>query len=88
MSANRFLRRILEWEPKGNVKEGKIERRWIGLRRCMNKRRLKEEDIKEMDMKRILALAKGNRCTLDSSGTNDKSQRKEVPIKNLFYRNR
>lgn len=71
MSANRFLRRILEWEPKGNVKKGKIERKWIGLPRCMNKSRLREEYTRE-NMKWNLVPVKENHCTLDCSGTNDK----------------
>lgn len=50
----------------------------------MNKRRPKEENTREKDMKQNLALAKENHCTLDSSGENDKRQRKEVPIKNLI----
>ena len=64
------------------MKKGKTERRWIGLRRCMNKRRLKEENTREKDMKQNLALTKENHCTLDSSWENDKRPRKEVPIKN------
>ena len=53
------------------MKKGKIERKWIGLRRCMNKSRLREENTRE-DMKGNLVLVKENHCALDCSGTNDK----------------
>jgi hypothetical protein len=72
MSANIFVRRILEWKPTVNMKKGKIERRWIGLRRCMNKRGMREENNREKDMNPNLVLVKENHCTLDCSGTNDK----------------
>jgi len=40
------------------MKKGKIERRWIGLRRCMNKSRLREENTREKDMKWNLGSVK------------------------------
>jgi len=62
------------------MKKGKIERRCIGLRRCMNKRRLKEENTRENDMKQNLALAKENHCTLDSSGEMTRGKEKKFPL--------
>jgi hypothetical protein len=76
MSANRFLWRILEWEPRGNMKEGNIKRRWIGGRRFMNKPRLIEENTRDKDMKRNLVFVKEDHCALDCSGTNGKEVKK------------
>ena len=72
MSTNRLLRRILEFESKGNMKKGKIKRNWIAIIRCMNNRRLTEENTREKNMKGDLVLVKKNHCTLDCCGTNDK----------------
>lgn len=46
----------------------------------MNKRRLKEENTRENDMKQNLALAKENHCTLDSSGEMTRGKEKKFPL--------
>jgi hypothetical protein len=60
MPGKRLPRKILEWEPKGTRRRGRPKERWIdGVRRSMIDHGLTEEDTRDRDRWRNLALGEG-----------------------------
>jgi hypothetical protein len=60
MPGNRLPLKVLEWEPEGTRRRGRLKERWIdGVRRSMTNHGLTEEDTRDRDRWRNLVVGEG-----------------------------